>query len=177
MRTPNGGDRAALAACERRRCEAGCVNHTRKRRGFSASYTDRDRLTTRWLYRLKGMRIAVAQPLDYASPTLRRRFNPATWPTFGALSVIVLMAGALSTTGGHVVPGGPFISIHVNVTPAVACLAVIAVVWRVLRTARGPLRFCAAVLVLGSALVVIFVIQDIMMFWLRPYARGVLFAW
>jgi hypothetical protein len=87
------------------------------------------------------------------------------------------MAGVLSTTGGHVIPGGPFISIHANVIPGVACLAVIAFVWRALRTARGLIRFSAATLILGSALVAIFVIQDIMMFWLRPYARGVLFAW
>jgi hypothetical protein len=123
------------------------------------------------------MRIAVAQPLDYASPTLRRPFNPATWSAIGTLSVIVLMAGALSTTGGHVIPGGPFISIHANVIPAVACLGVIAVVWRALRKGHALMRFCAASLILGSGLVVILVIQDIMMFWLRPYARGVPFAW
>src|SRR4051812_7685881 len=112
------------------------------------------------------MRIAVAQPLDYASPTLRRRWNPATWPTIAALSVIALISAALLTTGGHVIPGGPFISIHANVIPAVACLVVIVVVWRALRTGRGLLRFCAACLILCSASAVIFVIQDIMMFWL-----------
>jgi hypothetical protein len=123
------------------------------------------------------MRIPVIHPLDYASPTPRRRFNPATWPIIAALSVVALMAGALSTTGGHLIPGGPFISIHANVIPAVACLAVIVSIWPALRTARPILRFCAAGLILASALVVIFVAQDIMMFWLRPYARGALFAW
>ena len=119
----------------------------------------------------------MPQPLDYASPTVPRRFNPATWPIIGALSPVPLMAGALSTTGGHVIPGGPFISIHANVIPAVACLAVIVIIWPALRTAPPILRFCAACLILGCASVIILVAQAIMMFWLRPYARGALFAW
>jgi hypothetical protein len=119
----------------------------------------------------------MLQPLDYASPPSPRRFNSATWPIIGALSPVPLMAGAFSTTGGHLTPGGPFISIHANIIPAVACLAVIVSIWPALRTARPILRFCSACVILGSALVVIFVAQDIMMFWLRPYARGALFAW
>jgi hypothetical protein len=123
------------------------------------------------------MRTATAQPLDYAPPALRRRFHPANWLTLGALSVVVLMSGALSGTVGRVVPGGPFVSIHADVIPAVTCLGVIVFVWRALRRAPVLVRFGAACVVLGSALVVILIIQDVMMFWLRPYARGVLVAW
>jgi hypothetical protein len=119
----------------------------------------------------------VAQLLDYASPMLRRRFNPATWPTLAASSVIVGLSAALITTGGHVIPGGPFVSIHANVIPAVACLGVIVVVWRALRLARGILRCCVVCVVLAAAVIVIFAIDDVMSFWLRPYARGVLLAW
>jgi hypothetical protein len=123
------------------------------------------------------MRTATAQPLDYAPPALRRRFHPANWPTLGALFLIALMSGALSATVGRVVPGGPFVSIHADVVPAVTCLGVIVFVWRALRMAPVLVRVGAACVVLGSALVVILIIQDVMMFWLRPYARGVLFAW
>jgi len=119
----------------------------------------------------------VTQPLDYAPPALRRRFSPANWPTLCALSMIALTSGSLSKTGGHLIPGGPFVSIHANVIPAVTCLAIIGLAWPALRRAPALIRFGAACVVLGSALVVILVIQDVMMFWLRPYARGVLLAW
>ena len=123
------------------------------------------------------MSTSVPQPLDYEAPTRRWRSGQPSWATLAVLYVVCCMAGLLWTTGGHVIPGGPFISIHANVIPVVICLSVIGLAWRALRTARGVRCLCVACLILGSASVIILVVEDVMMFWLQPYARGVLLAW
>jgi hypothetical protein len=117
------------------------------------------------------------QPLDYASPSGRRRFDPAVWPPLIALVAVVVVAAILSTTGGKLVPGGPFVSIRADLTPFVLCVGVIALSWRSLRHGRLLRRSSVALIVLAAAAVAILVVDQVVSFWLRPYARGALVSW
>jgi hypothetical protein len=119
----------------------------------------------------------VPQPLDYAAPSGRRRFDPAVWPSIPALVVLLIVAASLTVTVGRMVPGGPFISLHADVLPVVACAAAFHLAWRSLRPSSGGRRVALACILLISVAIIFFKVADVVSFWFRPYARGTLIAW
>lgn len=129
------------------------------------------------LIRYLAMTVTPIQPLDYARPTVRRRFDPAVWPPIGALVAVVVVAALLALTAGKSIPGGPFVSIRSDLTPFVVSLASIAVAWRSMRHGTFRRRLGVAVVVLFAAAVAIVSADNVMSFWLRPYARGALVGW
>jgi hypothetical protein len=118
-----------------------------------------------------------AQPLDYETPPLKRRFDPAAWPPIPLLVAVVVFSAFLTRTGGKIVPGGPFISLHADVAPAVLSIAVAAFGWRSLRHGPPWRRFVLALLVLSAVAILFLVLDTVILFWLRPYARGDLVSW
>jgi hypothetical protein len=123
------------------------------------------------------MSVTPVQTLDYATPQTRRRFDPARWPPIPLLIATVIFSAFLTTTGGKIVPGGPFVSLHADAAPAVMSVALVAVAWRSLR--HGPLwrRLTVAVFALCAVTVLLLVLDTVISFWLRPYARGALVSW
>lgn len=125
----------------------------------------------------RPMSVKPVRTLDYAAPPARRRFDPARWPPIPLLIGMLFFTAFLATSGIKVVPGGPFISLHADVAPAVLSVAFVAVAWRSLR--HGPLlrRLTVALLTLCAVMVLILVLDSVISFWLRPHARGVLVGW
>ena len=123
------------------------------------------------------MSVSPVQALDYATPHVGRRFDPAVWPSIAALVGTVLLSALLTLTGGKMIPGGPFISIHADAAPALMSLGLVAVAWRSLR--HGPLwrRLTVALIMLCAVAVLFLVLATVISFWLRPYARGALVSW
>lgn len=116
------------------------------------------------------------QTLDYAAPSGSRRFDPAKWPSIPAFVVVLIVAAVLSLTVGRMVPGGPFISIHADVVPVLACAAVFHLAWRSLRPSPVGRRIALACILLVSVAIIFFKVSDVVSFWFRPYARGTLIA-
>ena len=123
------------------------------------------------------MTVTPIQPLDYASPPVRRRFDPAVWPPLGALILVVVVAALLTLTAAKMIPGGPFVSIRSDLTPFILSVAVIALAWRSLRRGGPRRRLGAGIVVLMAAAVAGVAADNVMSFWLRPYARGALVGW
>src|SRR5688572_372070 len=96
------------------------------------------------------MSVSPVQALGYATPQARRRFDPAIWPPIAALVGAVVLSALLTLTGGKMIPGGPFISLHADAAPALISVGLVAVAWRSLR--HGPLwrRLTVALIVLCS---------------------------
>ena len=111
-------------------------------------------------------------PLDYASGSVRSRFDPAVWPGVPVLILTLFGAGVLSVTTRHMVPGGPFVSIHADVIPFVACSIVFHLAWRALGPGGTGRRIAMLRIVLVSVAIICFIWWDVVTFWFRPYARG-----
>ena len=91
--------------------------------------------------------------------------------------VVLIVAAALSITAGRMVPGGPFISIHADVVPVLACAAAFHFAWRSLRPSPVGRRIALACILSVSVAIIFFIVSDVVSFWFRPYARGTLIAW
>jgi hypothetical protein len=115
--------------------------------------------------------------LDYASPPPLRRFNPAMWPSIPSFIVLLGLAAFLSVTVARLVPGGPFISIHADIVPLVASIVAFHLAWRSLRSSGIARRVALLCILLGCVAILFFTIADVVSFWSRPYARGVLIGW
>jgi hypothetical protein len=114
------------------------------------------------------------QPLDYAAPSGSRPFDPAKWPRIATFMVVLLVAAVLSVTVGRMVPGGPFISIHADVVPVLACAAAFHFAWRSLGASPVRRRIALACVLLISVAIIFFKVSDVFSFWIRPHARGAL---
>ena len=93
--------------------------------------------------------------------------------------LIVAVAGSFLLAafwGGKPNPGGPFISLLGDLLPSLLCCGVIASAWRSLRHGPLPRRLFVALIVLGAAALLNWIVAGVVSFWLRPYARGALIA-
>ena len=80
-------------------------------------------------------------------------------------------------TDGRIIPGGPFVSIHAEVLPALSCAVVLLFIARDFRTASAARRVGLSFLVLASVSIIAVAAMVIVLFCREPYARGVLVAW
>jgi hypothetical protein len=97
----------------------------------------------------------------------------------GRFPLILFVTGAvLSQTGLRykIVPGGPFISIVGEALPILLFLASIVSALCEFRGAPGSARFSLWLVSILSAAGIGFVVDGIIRFWFRPYARGDLFG-
>lgn len=73
-------------------------------------------------------------------------------------------------------PGGPFISITADVFPIVVCLATIVVGLVRFRQMTARERLSSLLLLLLPTLLMAFVLDEVIRFWLWPHARGAMFG-
>jgi hypothetical protein len=100
------------------------------------------------------------------------RTSPCLW----VCGTQVALAGFLLVTSWRTMPG-PFISVSADVFPAVGSLALLAVVVRTFRQCNVSHRFGLSLAALGSIAVIAFVMDDVVSFWLEPFAQGTLVGW
>ncbi len=91
--------------------------------------------------------------------------------------LIVFLSGALIATRGRLIPGGPLLSVHGAILPAVGCLALLAYGARGFRAIDPDLRLVLAFAMLASAGMIAVVVANVLSFWKDPFARGALLAW
>ena len=117
------------------------------------------------------MSVPPVRSLDYAAPPARRRSEPARRPSVVALINTLIVSAFLMATGGKINPGGPFISIHADIVPALISVGLVAVAWRSLR--HGPLRrrLAVASIMLCAAAVLALDAAIVVSFWLGRYSR------
>lgn len=90
---------------------------------------------------------------------------------------MVVVAAGLSLHVGRMIPGGPFISIHADVIPVVVCTVSFHLAWRSLRASGTRRRIALAFVIIASVAIFILKLEEVVSFWVRPYARGVLIEW
>ena len=90
---------------------------------------------------------------------------------------VVILSALLSLTRTWIVPGGPFVSIHAEFLPVVACASVMALaVRRLLEYSVGQ---CVALFLIACAAagIIGFIIENMISFWRNPFARGAMLGW
>ena len=90
---------------------------------------------------------------------------------------LILISLLLVATDVKVIPGGPFVSVHGEVFPVLCCMAVLFFVAREFRLATTARRIGLSFLALGSACIIVLVIQIIVSFCHDRFARGTLVGW
>jgi hypothetical protein len=110
--------------------------------------------------------------LDYATPVLPRRFDPAVWPTLRTYATVVFIEAALGMTDGKLTPGGPFISISAEVLPVVLCVGVVLFGVRSLFFGTARRRVLIALLMLLALTVLWVPLSMAISYWNAPYSRG-----
>ena len=100
-----------------------------------------------------------------------RRLNPSKcW-------IILALAALLSATSVKIIPGGPFLSIHSEILPAVACLLAFFLAAMALRNS-SPARRLLFIGAMGFSLGLTgIIIASVVSFCRSPFARGDLFGW
>src|SRR5262249_16655372 len=78
---------------------------------------------------------------------------------------------------GRIVPGGPFLSVSGDLVPIALCLTIltVCVTWFRGETLAG--KVFLLVVMLSATVLLARLLESILLFWFRPYARGVLIDW
>jgi len=105
------------------------------------------------LVRYPAMEQPPSPVLEYATPPKRRRRDPANSPPLRALGISVIVQASLAATDVKVIPGGPFISIHGEVIPALLCFVILGMGIRSLFSGKPMRRAIVATLMLISMLI------------------------
>ena len=113
----------------------------------------------------KGEAVVAANLDDIRHP------RALSWIFFG-LVIALTMSRPM-----RIVPGGPFLSVSGDLVPLAFCLTILTVcmTWFRGETAAGKV-FLLLNIVLATILLAK-VLESILLFWFRPYARGVLIDW
>jgi hypothetical protein len=95
---------------------------------------------------------------------------------WGCLSVILVSLFLLGTNV-RITPGGPFVSVHGDIFPALSCMAVLFFITRDFRAFSNARRIGLSFITFFLFGVIALVVADIVHFSREEFARGVLFAW
>ena len=105
--------------------------------------------------------------------TTEHHTKSSLWICFG----LILFSMLLVATDGKKIPGGPFVSVHAEVLPAVMCLAVLYLVARDFGASSIAGRVGLLFLAIVSTGMILLVAKFIVSFYHDRFARGSLFGW
>jgi hypothetical protein len=90
---------------------------------------------------------------------------------------LFLLSVLMLATDSKIIPGGPFVSVHGEILPAVSCLAMLFLVVRDFRTATTARRIGLSFLAFVSVSIIFLVVFIVVSFCRERFARGALFGW
>ena len=90
---------------------------------------------------------------------------------------VILMSLLCLATTVRIIPGGPFISAHADILPAISCIVVLVSCVRVVQISSVGRRIGLLFAGLGSVGVILLVVTDIVTFWQNRFARGGMLGW
>ena len=102
-----------------------------------------------------------------------RGMNLSLWSGWA----VILMSLLCLATSVRIVPGGPFVSIHADIFPAISCIVVLVACTRVFQASSIGRKIGLLFTGLGSVGVISLVVMDIVAFCQNRFARGVVVGW
>jgi hypothetical protein len=90
--------------------------------------------------------------------------------------VLIVMALTMPSVG-RIIPGGPFLSVSGDLVPIALCLTFLTLCMMLFRRETGAGKLFLLVMMLLATGLLAKILESILLFWFRPYARGVLIGW